>query len=103
MVGRRPDFHTYLRRPPPSVVSLAIVVDVEGHPSALLPVHDPVQRFCTARSLNLILLVADVIFVIDGASIQCHNHLNIVCLVRNHINRAAVRKSLRIFRFAIFI
>ena len=29
----------------PSMVSLAIVVDIEGHPSALLPIHDPVQGF----------------------------------------------------------
>ena len=32
-------------RPPPSVVGLAIVVDIERHPSALLPIHDPVQKF----------------------------------------------------------
>ena len=75
----------------PSMVSLAIVVDIEGHPSALLPIHDPVQRFCTGRSLKKILLVADVIFVVDGTAIQRHNHFHIVRLVRNHVHRAAVR------------
>jgi hypothetical protein len=57
------------------VVGLAIVVDVEGHSSALLPKHD---------------LVADVIFVVDGSAIQGHNHFHIVRLVRNHVNRAII-------------
>ena len=82
----------------PSMVSLAIVVDIEGHPSALLPIHDPVQRFCTGRSLKKILLVADVIFVVDGTAIQRHNHFHIVRLVCNHVHRAAVRESLKMFR-----
>ena len=89
-------------RPPPSVVSLAIVVDIEGHPSALLPIHDPVQRFSTGRSLNPFLLVADVIFIIYGTSIQRHNNFHIIRLVRNHVHRAAERKSLKMFVYEIF-
>ena len=84
----------------PSVVGLAIVVDIEGHPSALLPIHDPVQRFCTGRSLKKFLLVADVIIVVDGTSIQRHNHFHIVRLVRNHVDRAAERKDVPILEFS---
>ena len=37
---------------------------------------------------NPVSLVANVIFVVDGGSIQGHNHLYVVCLVRNHVHGA---------------